>query len=278
MTKTTLTVLIPVLNGASQLRQAVESLEMSGTVGASLVISDNGSTDQTREVAGDLARKQAISLLARDSTMPVLEHFRAAVVECVTPYVFLLAHDDQVSSGFLREALQLLNDFEGLDGLLPNVVNVCSGGRQIPIQSSHDYMELTQLSSRSIRLFMSRRLPAVNGIYGIWRRSVLLESLDQVVAKDDLLNPLTDRSLIVRLLLGRKIQPMGRATLLKSLPENPSNVLSILQRDVGFDQVASVLKSEIPPRSRALAAYLHALRVQGRVESRVSRIRNLVAG
>ena len=273
-----LSVVIPVLNGAARLARAVGSLELHGTSGVDLVISDNASIDQTREIARDLAREYPSSILVQDSTMPVLEHFRTAVAECASPYVFLFAHDDEVSKGFLAEALGLLEQFDDVDGCLPNVVNVSPNGHSIPVQSAHDYLGLTHLSAQSMRRFMSRRLSAVNGIYGVWRRSVLLKSLDQVVAEDDLLNPLTDRSLVARLLLAKSIQPMGGATLMKFLPDTPSEVLSISQQDVGFDQVAAVLKAEIPPRNRAYGAYLRALRVKSRAESRASQIRRQMTG
>lgn len=91
----TVTVGVPVRNGLPLLRRALESVVGQTYAELSIVVSDNCSTDGTRELALEFAaRDPRIRYVAQPRLLTVMEQFRFIVDLADTEYLLLAAHDD----------------------------------------------------------------------------------------------------------------------------------------------------------------------------------------
>lgn len=96
MTEPSVAVVIPVLNGARHVLEAVRSVHEQTDVDVELLVVDNGSTDETQELLAQVG--------ARVTTEPLPgagAARRRGLAETNAPFVLFLDHDDLLSPGAL---------------------------------------------------------------------------------------------------------------------------------------------------------------------------------
>jgi len=90
-----ISVALPVRNGASHLREALESILAQEFGDFELVISDNCSSDETPEILARYGKKDGRVRVSRSETLlPQADNFNRAIRLCSTEWVKLFCHDD----------------------------------------------------------------------------------------------------------------------------------------------------------------------------------------
>jgi glycosyltransferase involved in cell wall biosynthesis len=88
------TVLLPVRNGEAYLADAIESVLSQSCRRLRLVVSNNGSTDQTLAVASRFLGDDRVVLLDQADPTDAVGHFNRLLERISTRYFMLLCHDD----------------------------------------------------------------------------------------------------------------------------------------------------------------------------------------
>ena len=87
-------VCIPVLNGANFIGQALASVAQQSFTDVEVIVSDNGSTDDTGEILNQWSDQLRLRVIRRPVTLPILEHFNALLDEVDSEAYMVLCHDD----------------------------------------------------------------------------------------------------------------------------------------------------------------------------------------
>lgn len=107
--KPLVTVAIPTLNRASYLRETVESVLAQDYENLEIIVSDNGSTDETPAVLAELCRLYPRLRPRRNETpAPLVEHFNQCVEEAQGKFFVLLSDDDRINASFIRNLAETL--------------------------------------------------------------------------------------------------------------------------------------------------------------------------
>jgi len=108
-----LTIAIPTYNRAGLLTRALESALAQSTDRVEILVSDNGSTDDTPRV---LARfhDPRLRVVRRESTVSRAEHGALIFALITTPLVLMLSDDDYIEPHFAEEVLRLFDEHRDL--------------------------------------------------------------------------------------------------------------------------------------------------------------------
>jgi hypothetical protein len=231
------TVVIPVFNGESGLKRAIESALQQGSSDWVVLVSDNASTDGTASVLQEFVDDPRVRVMTQPFTLPVLEHFAVATSHVQT------AQDTEVL------------------GVIPWVVNEVPSGLRGPAFSATDVQRLNESPRAPLRWFFKRRFAAVNVIYGVWRTDFLADALCTEIMQVDLGNPMSDRAIATRLLTAGPLCVTHQGMLVKAVRPSSMSRLNLQQEFRGFQQVASVLRQRTDSHPRTVMARLAALRI-----------------
>ncbi|WP_428644999.1 glycosyltransferase family 2 protein [Roseibium sp.] len=91
------TVLIPVLNGAELLGEALASVESQTLTDVRVIVSDNASTDATPEILEAWRDRVNLRVIRQEKTLPIPTHFNALLDAIETERYMLLCHDDYLA-------------------------------------------------------------------------------------------------------------------------------------------------------------------------------------
>jgi glycosyltransferase involved in cell wall biosynthesis len=177
---------IPTFNRAEKLARAAESVLGQTHENLELVISDNASTDGTRAMCEDLARRDSrVRYLRSDANRGPTANFNALFGEFAGDFAMLLSDDDWLDGDYLESCLAELR-------LRPELVLACGRGRYFRDGSVMSEGVLMQLGDPSPVRRVTTYLRDVdeNGVfYGLMPRAVLLRAapLRNVLGNDWLL-------------------------------------------------------------------------------------------
>jgi glycosyltransferase involved in cell wall biosynthesis len=112
---------LPVFNGENFLRRALDSLLAQSFVNFELIISDNASTDKTREICEEYAVRDArIRYICQASNLGGLENFNFVLREAHSKFFMWAAVDDQWDPEFIQSLLTgLENDQTAVGAFCP---------------------------------------------------------------------------------------------------------------------------------------------------------------
>jgi glycosyltransferase involved in cell wall biosynthesis len=108
-----LSIVIPTLNRARLLVRALDSALAQTAPGIEIIVSDNGSSDDTPAVLSRYSDPR-LRLLRHASTMPADEHGNFLIAQCRGTYFLGLSDDDYLEPDFADKALQLLEAHPGV--------------------------------------------------------------------------------------------------------------------------------------------------------------------
>ena len=102
---------LPVRNGASYLRAALESIRAQTHRNIEIIISDNASTDNTAEIVRSyLGHERRIKYYRQTELIPVAENFAFVLRQARGDYFMWAAHDDRRSSDYVELLLARLKN------------------------------------------------------------------------------------------------------------------------------------------------------------------------
>ncbi len=106
-TRPLLSIVIPTLNRAALVGRAVESALAQTSMEIEVIVSDNGSTDETQSVLARL-RDPRLRHIRHEKTMPATEHGNFLIAQAGGEYFLGLSDDDYLEPSFADRVLDLL--------------------------------------------------------------------------------------------------------------------------------------------------------------------------
>jgi glycosyltransferase involved in cell wall biosynthesis len=103
-----LTIAIPTYNRAELLVRALESALAQTSEEIEILVSDNGSTDNTQAVLKTY-HSARLRTIKWDNTVPRAQHGTLIFIEVKTPFVLVLSDDDYIEPEFAHEVLELFD-------------------------------------------------------------------------------------------------------------------------------------------------------------------------
>lgn len=165
----TLSIGIPVFNGADSIEDTIKSILEQPFQDFEIIISDDCSTDNTEKICEDLASKdQRIKFFKQEKNfgMPVF-NFKFVLEHANGRYFMFLAHDDRCSVKFINKMIELLDsDQMCCLAFSSYAIKDTNSEKKIKISPS------SSCSKSNVSRYISRLIdmqPAL--IYGMFRRS-----------------------------------------------------------------------------------------------------------
>jgi glycosyltransferase involved in cell wall biosynthesis len=104
-----LTIAIPTFNRARLLRRALESALAQTSEQISILVSDNGSTDDTPNVIAQYSDPRLRSI-RRETTVTRAQHGAFIFAETITEFILVLSDDDYIEPEFSNEIIKLFDE------------------------------------------------------------------------------------------------------------------------------------------------------------------------
>ncbi|NHZ70177.1 MAG: glycosyltransferase [Proteobacteria bacterium] len=168
-----LTIGLPVYNGERYLAGALDSILSQSYNDFLLVISDNASSDDTRDICEDYAaRDERITYVRQEKNMGGAWNFNAVVEHASSPMFKWISHDDLTGEGFLELCMAELVDAPD-DVILcyPRTILIDDEGE--PIGDFDDDLDLRQESPCARLRGYLDNYKMSNPIFGVIRRNLL---------------------------------------------------------------------------------------------------------
>ena len=118
----TLSIALPVYNGANSQREALDSVLAQDFARFEVVVSDNASTDETPRILEDLRVRMLAWVFRTEEFLPQQDNVNRAVDLCSSEWVKLFCHDDLMKP----ECLKIIND--AICSSCPETVGLISNG------------------------------------------------------------------------------------------------------------------------------------------------------
>ena len=109
-----LTIVIPTVNRASLVGRAIESALAQTYPSIEIIVSNNGSTDDTRQVLDRYAGSPRLRILHRDETIPATEHGNFLLDQAKGELFLGLSDDDWLEPDFAARVMDLFDRHPGL--------------------------------------------------------------------------------------------------------------------------------------------------------------------
>lgn len=168
MSSGSVTIAIPVHNGAAHLAEAIESARTQ-TVPVDIRVFDNASTDTTAEIGRRILGDGAVVVNA--ANLGAAENFNNAVRQTDGEFVAWLAHDDRLRPRFVEACLQALEANPDAPACLTGIQFTDSTGAPTRVHSDPD---LASAPRTRLRSFLRRR--RWTETYSLYRREWLERS------------------------------------------------------------------------------------------------------
>lgn len=167
---------VPVYNGARFLAESLESLVTQTYSDIELVISDNGSTDETEEICREFAaRDSRIRYLRTDVNKGAAWNFNRVAHETSGRYFKWATHDDLVAPTFVQRCVEMLEDAPDTVALVyPRTLLIDEEGN--PLHPYADNLDIRDPTPHARLRRLVRNIVKSNAAYGLIRRRVVEQS------------------------------------------------------------------------------------------------------
>jgi len=164
---------LPVYNGARYLARAIESILDQDTADFELIVSDNGSTDDTPEICRHFAaRDPRVLVLRQERNRGAAWNFNEVFRRSRAPFFKWAAHDDWCESSYLRRCLEVFEQSPPSVVLVyPRTLLVSATGAIL--MRYEDRLDIRAQRPHSRLWSLVRRLALCNALLGVIRRSAL---------------------------------------------------------------------------------------------------------
>ena len=157
-----ITIFIPVRNGAGFIGQTIESVLMQSFGNWQLIIKDNCSSDNTKDIVARFLDDPRIFLIERDQDIGAFENFNSCLKNIPTKYYMLLSHDDYLfSKQALEKAYSILETYPDILKVHCNMMFVNEDSQSI---SPRRFRQSGRVSSDDIA---RKSILSVRNLYGI---------------------------------------------------------------------------------------------------------------
>jgi glycosyltransferase involved in cell wall biosynthesis len=163
-----LTVGMPVYNGGKTLEAAIRSVLDQTERNLEVVISDNGSTDNTSEICQRMASEDSrIRYVRQPEPISPTDNFRFVLHEARAPYFMWAAHDDLRDPDFAEKLIAGLATDPKAILALGDIIQI-TNGQHLP--HALDFVTTGVAPATRLRKAATQQL---HHLYGIWKTPVL---------------------------------------------------------------------------------------------------------
>jgi glycosyltransferase involved in cell wall biosynthesis len=180
---------LPVHNGAATVGRTAESVLTQSHENLELVISDNASTDGTREICEELARRDRRVVYQRHATnIGLLPNFHSAASSATGTFVRWIGDDDSLEPDYVTRCLGAFDDDDRRVLVTTEIVYVddrgaetlCSDYDPAPLSSANPVERFTGM----LRL-LTRDYALVDPLYALMRRELALLPRTNMLREDE---------------------------------------------------------------------------------------------
>ncbi|MFQ5784517.1 MAG: glycosyltransferase family 2 protein [Alphaproteobacteria bacterium] len=209
--KPRITVGMPVYNGAAYIEHAIAGLQAQTCRDFKVVVSDNASTDGTREkLEAWAARDRRVALHRQRTTIGPLDHFRYVLEQADTEYFMWHAHDDWLAPNYLEALAGILDSEPACALACASALRVLADGSPKPRHAERPFPDLAGKSRRG-RIAALLRQPQATWIYGLFR-TACPHTLEAIV--DDFGHLwASDRLMLLALIVDDRIRGTDRTVI-----------------------------------------------------------------
>lgn len=185
--KPTVTIGVPVHNGATHLKDCLECLRTQTFTDFKVVIFENHSTDSSLEIAQEFVDKDTrFTLLPAEQFLDMGGNFKRTIAHCAaeSEYFLLRAHDDTAHPDYLQLLVDTLNDNPEKDLVVGNVTHVIGEGDErtvVRVQEVKEQIFTSGYYTTPRRIFSELKLSG-SWYYGLFRGKksgdILLDTLE----------------------------------------------------------------------------------------------------
>ena len=166
---------MPVYNGERYLEEALESLLSQSFTDFELIISDNDSTDNTKEICERYAaRDKRIKYQRFDKNVGATRNYNHVVAEATGKYFKWAAHDDLCEPTYLQRCVDVLDNNPEVGLCYPKTTIINENGERV--RDFDDGLDLTMDDpyQRYRRFHRRFRAPGeCNAVFGVMRTELL---------------------------------------------------------------------------------------------------------
>lgn len=165
---------VPVFNGETYLRSALDSLLAQTFLDFELIVSDNGSTDTTQEICEHYASLDArVRYVRQDRNRGASWNFNALFEMATGQYFKWAAHDDLCAPEYLEQCVAALDQDPRIVLAYPEMVDIDRGGHSIRLRKPIQWLDMASPSSRFRDLSLLHPSHTCEEIFGLIRSDVL---------------------------------------------------------------------------------------------------------
>lgn len=166
----TISIGMPVFNGAAHLGEALDSILRQSFADFELIISDNCSTDGTAEIISKYAaRDPRIRDVRQDENIGGLPNFRFVLEAARADFFMWAAYDDWHDANYLEALHRPLAENSDLHMAVPRIVRVRPDGSEAEVTEIPSLDHLSRLQRVKRMLSLSRG----GTIYGLYRTDAI---------------------------------------------------------------------------------------------------------
>jgi len=179
---------LPVYNGEEFLEEALESLCAQTFEDFELIISDNASTDKTREICEDYASKdRRIRYYRNERNFGAARNYNLVFERATAQYFKWAAHDDTCGKTFLERCIEILDRDASVVLCYPKTRIIDEKGKIISNDRDSLHLQSWSAHERLRQLVTSYNL--CNPIFGLMRSDVLRKTcvIGSYIASDYIL-------------------------------------------------------------------------------------------
>lgn len=175
----TVTIGVPVYNGAATLERSLESLRTQTYRDIEVIIADNASTDRSAEIAQGFAdRDPRFRLVRRETGIGPVPNFLSLLEMAKSDFFMWRADDDWSNAEYIEELKSIFDRDERVRLAGPETFFVRPDG----VVENAGGIRPPRRTLRVLRIsYLLRRVSASN-VYGLWHRPTLVEAISRTRA------------------------------------------------------------------------------------------------
>jgi len=190
-TSPTVSIGMPVYNGAKYIREALDSLLAQTFVDFELIISDNASTDSTPDICREYVGLDArIRYVRQHENLGAAENFKFVLSEAKGACFMWAAHDDEWMEDYLTEAMLLLSD-ASTNFIFPTFLlkSIRLGFKKEMSEEIFRFVEATDRKERVLQFLNLHHYSCkCNIVYSLFKREFLINAtMRQDISNDGVL-------------------------------------------------------------------------------------------